>query len=162
MKFCLIVVLIHVFCIAIIGGNSENVEKNSQEISGQFPFQVSIGTMDDSTKLRICNGAILDRRIILTTANCMYYAKPEMTYAYLGRLNEKDHRINIEKIIKHEYYRSYSNENNIALLRTVQEIDYSAHQVKPIQLPPSNWSDNLDGGVLQVPARIDVNTKQFI
>lgn len=161
MKFCLIVVLVHVVCIAVIDGISENVEINSQKISGQFPFQVSI-RRKFSTDLQICNGAILDRRFILTTAHCVRGVKPETIYALLGRINEKSHRINIEIIKQHESYNSVSNENDIALLRTVQDIDYSVHEVQPIQLPPSHWSDSLNGGMLQVPAWIDVNMNQII
>lgn len=139
MKFHSIVVLVQAICIT---ANSESSaeETNSGGFAdgGQFPFHISLRTSNIS--LHACSGAILSQRFILTSASCV--RSYTIKYAVSGALGKNDdgQRIKIENINEHEFYNPISKENNIALVQTTEEIDFS-FWIQPIALPPLDWID---------------------
>ena len=156
MKFCLIVVLVHVVhLIAASSGNDTEVAELKQ-----LPFQVSIRSASGENQK--CNGALLNNRFILTTAECVSGDKPEWIYVHLGGIEKGAHRMNIKNIIRHESFDLNSKQNNIALLQTDEEINFPAYGVRPIQMPPLSWSDSVDGRELEVSgwiSEVNINTQ---
>lgn len=144
MKFCLIVVLVHV--VHLTAASSENGTEVSE--LKQLPFQVSIRSASDENHK--CSGAVLNNRFILTTAECVSGDKPESIYAHLGGIEKGAHRLNIKNIVEHESFNLTSKKNNIALLQTDEEINFSAYGVRPIQMPPASGSDSIDRAELEV------------
>lgn len=139
MKFHLIIVLVPAICIAA-NGESSTKELNSRRVAdgGQFPFHISLRTSNINS--HVCSGAILSQRFILTAASCVRsYA---IKYAVLGALGKNDdgQRIGIEDIKEHEFYNPVLKANNIALVQTAKEIDFS-FWIQPIALPPLDWID---------------------
>lgn len=142
MKFSWIVVLVHVahLMAANIGNDTEVTELK------QLSFQVSIASGENHK----CSGAILNDRFILTTAECVSGDEPEWIHAHLIGIEMGAHRMNINNIIKHESFDLNSKKNNIALLQTDEEINFSAYGLRSIQIAPVSWSERIDRGKLEV------------
>lgn len=140
MKLQLIFVLINMIFIAVESETETYTEKSLRNVASewQFPYQVSIRTSFDG---HFCGGAILNKRFILTTANCVHVQIPDWIYAVYGTIqrNESNHRVDIKEIKVHNAFNAKTLDNDIALLQTVQEILFS-YRVKSIELPPSYWS----------------------
>lgn len=138
MKFHLCIVLVHAVCMAANAENSATIDENSRKNAddGKFPYQVSLRTNNGT---HVCSGVILDERLILSSASCVRAHNPN--YAVMGVRGKKDDslRIGIDRIKVHELYNSSSQENNIALLRTVYHIDFSSW-IKPVGLSSRQWS----------------------
>lgn len=103
---------------------------------GDFPYQVSIrlNTSND----HFCGGSIISNRFILTAAHCAQEHIPRAKWivAHMGSLNVKHGGVDMymDKIISHTEWDRMNRINDIALLRTAQEIIFS-DTIQPIALP---------------------------
>ncbi|XP_055301522.1 trypsin Tyr p 3.0101-like [Sitodiplosis mosellana] len=138
MNIYLFIVLYHTVCVAVDRENGTNIRISLRidATDDQFPFQVSLQSYDR----HICSGAIVNNRFILTSASCVHAQSAKWIYAVLGRLR-LNQRIDIKYISEHESFSVVSLKNNLALLRTVQEINFS-HWIQPVRLLSSNLTDN--------------------
>lgn len=112
----------------IVGGNTAQ--------PGQFPYQVSL-RYSSGEHLHFCGGAIIRPNWILTAANCVAYRTPEsivvITGAHYtlengepypeesGTIHEVDH------IELHDEYDYEHLTNDIALVRTATEIEFTRY-----------------------------------
>lgn len=122
----------------IIGG--QNAE------TAQFPHCVSL---IESTNLQhFCGGSLLSKWHILTAAHCVevYKNRPEDILGAFGvtQIGENKTLAKVEKISIHPTYKNQHFINDIALLKTIDEINYSAF-IQPISLPKSNLAANGNG-----------------
>lgn len=113
----------------IVGG------ENAQE--GQFPYQASIHNR--IARDFFCSGSILSNRFVLTAAHCMRNRTPANIFAIVGTLNRLKGGVAVEfnKITVHPGWNSRLLINDIALLRTANEIVFS-DTIQPIALPKEN------------------------
>ncbi|XP_055301520.1 chymotrypsin-2-like [Sitodiplosis mosellana] len=85
---------------------------------------------------------------VLTSASCVHKRSPNGILAILGHtrincdLRLSRTNFSIENIIVHESFSTILLRNNIALLQTVSEIEFS-NQIQPVQLP-INWSNDMN------------------
>lgn len=144
MKIYLFIVLIHTVCITADSESDTKIGINSRKdaLVGQFPYQVSLRLKNGNNSAHICSGALLNRRYILTSASCVHLYGAKSLYAILGALGHNDGgtRIDFENLLEHGLYYLNSKENNLALLRTIQSIDFSLW-VQPAKLPHQSDSD---------------------
>lgn len=74
-----------------------------------------------------CAGAILSKRFVLTTAVCAK-AAPKLSNVVTGSIERlKGHSVAVEKIIVHPEFKAARFENNLALIRTGQNIQFDNH-----------------------------------
>lgn len=89
----------------------------------------------------ICSGVILNKRWILTSANCiqMHLNVTELLISYGSTDRNAADRTDVsaEKIVMHPNFNSISLENNVALIRTKNDINFS-DSIEPAKLPNKN------------------------
>lgn len=100
---------------------------------GQFPYQISLQLFNQHS----CGGSILNNRWILTAAHCVHQREnqPEAFEVVVGtnKLNQITKRYKIEKVIRHAQYDPKLIKNDVAVLKTVEEIQFDDH-VGPVKL----------------------------
>lgn len=111
----------------------------------------------------ICSGVILNKRWILTSANCIRdrLNTKELLISYGSVDRNGAERTNVvpEKVILHPKFDATSLVNNVALIKTKNEINFNG-KVEPAKLPNNNtledekayafgWT-NADGEVLSL------------
>lgn len=106
----------------------------------QFPYFASL--VESKNFQHYCGGAIISRYHIITAAHCTsrIQSKPNSILAVLGITNPaKDNAIvaKIRKIIQHPSFIKNLLFNDIAILKTVNEIQFSKF-VQPVALAQSN------------------------
>lgn len=90
----------------------------------------------------ICSGIILNKRWIITSANCVqkhHLSIVEWRISYGSANRNADERSNVavEQIILHPKFNSISLVNNVALIKTQHDIDFNDN-VEPVKLPTAN------------------------
>uniref|UniRef100_A0A182PP22 Peptidase S1 domain-containing protein n=1 Tax=Anopheles epiroticus TaxID=199890 RepID=A0A182PP22_9DIPT len=111
-------------------------------VAGVNEFTAMVGLLDPLTVNVFCSGAIISPRYVLSAAHCTRtIPSVSRVQALVG---DHDYRTgldtpysaiyNIEQIISHENYNDQTRNNDIALLRTSNEIDFN-RGVGPICLP---------------------------
>ncbi|XP_031639640.1 chymotrypsin-2-like [Contarinia nasturtii] len=119
----------------ILGGNDAK--------EGQFSYQVSLR----SRKGHFCGGAIISNRFILSAAHCMQgpFASPNLVYAVVGTIYSSKDGVyyRLSTIKSHPEYDKKKSLNDLAILRTTEEIIFS-NLIQPVALPkmPSSHFDN--------------------
>lgn len=104
-----------------------------------FPYQVSIrlNTSND----HFCGGSIISNRFILSAAHCAeeHIPRAKWVVAHMGSLDVNRGGVDMymDKIISHTEWDRPNRINDIALLRTAQEIIFS-DTIQPIALPKHN------------------------
>lgn len=110
---------------------------------GQFPYQVSLRTR--FLKQHFCGGSIISSRFILTAAHCVegIFSKPNFVVAVIGSIYRKKGGVTVKlnKITSHEEWDRSELVNDIALLRTAEEILFSS-TIQPIALTSTDPSEN--------------------
>lgn len=111
-------------------------------MDGQFPYQASLRNKDS---LRVhCGGAIISNRFVLTAAHCCYdeYSGPEYTVVVVGALRQSigGKAMDVDKMIPHEAFDPMTGKNDIALVRTVENIKFT-EKIQSIALPNSDVVD---------------------
>lgn len=111
----------------IVGG--QNAE------DGQFPYQVSLRTR--FLRQHFCGGSIISSRFILSAAHCTQgiLSKPFIVVAVIGSIHRRKGGVTVklDKITSHEGWDRSKLINDIALLRTAEEIVFTS-TIQPIAL----------------------------
>lgn len=118
----------------IVGG----VEAQAHE----FPWQASVRRK--SSDSHFCGGSIINQRWIITAAHCMSGETPNIVSVVIGdhtrnAANSVRRSLDVESIHVHEQYNSRTLINDIALIKVVQTIAFSA-DLQPVCSP--DRSDN--------------------
>lgn len=117
----------------------------------EFPYNVAFLR---EYGLVMCSGSILSNHIILSAASCMtdYVEKPHQLLAAFQSNSTSDENeivgVSIDKIILHPEYNVDGFWSNLALLRTVEAIEFST-EVQPIALPTTDLPSD-DGQLVTV------------
>lgn len=137
MKIISIFTLVYIF--GVVGINC--VLNGTKAEEGTFGYQVSLRNRKEE-HFHECSGAILNTRVILTSAACMFYGgftHPNTMLAVIGTIyvDSDDFpgiKIYIEQITSHPSFDLRTYVNDIALLRTVQQIEFTKY-IQPVGLP---------------------------
>lgn len=118
-----------VLCAAIGGGKDAEL--------GQFPYQASIRTERNNGP--ICSASILNSRFLLTLASCLWFDDPDSLIAVVGVLHKEEDGLlfYFDNVMPHEEFDYTSMVNDIALIRTDEEIIFTDF-IQPIALPTRN------------------------
>ncbi|XP_039287892.1 coagulation factor IX-like [Nilaparvata lugens] len=109
---------------------------------GQFPWQISLQVLTDTSARHICGGAIVSSHWIVTAAHCVYKVGPEKLSVVAGDYNlytveGHEQRRRVVKIIKHNYVRQNFS-NDIALLQVWPKLRLDGFWTAPICIPMSS------------------------
>ncbi|CAD6214576.1 GSCOCT00004123001.2-RA-CDS [Cotesia congregata] len=103
---------------------------------GKYPYQVSLNV----SGWHSCGGSIISNRFILTAAHCVLdVPKSFMTIiAGTNSLSKGGNVYKVDEIFIHDFSPSIFI-NDIALIRTASEIEFSGDKVQPIKLSEYNF-----------------------
>lgn len=115
----------------IFGGN--------EATHGQFPYQVSLRGRGKNGLFHFCGGSIISNRFVLTAAHCTQgkMSRPHFVRAVVGALTRNGTdgiHYTLDSILSHPNFDRNTLANDIAVVRTVNQIKYS-NDVQPIALP---------------------------
>lgn len=115
------------------GEDSSIPDESFVTSSDQAPYMVSIGIIDSDR--HVCGGAIISNRFILTAASCVQNPNRVSYDVLYGTINTSDGGFEqvVELVIKHPDFNDQTKVNNIALLKTREEIEFD-ETVKPARL----------------------------
>lgn len=115
----------------IVGGRNVTIE--------EFPWQISLrkrSPIDDSFKHN-CGGAVLNERIVLTAAHCVYnnIAKDHVVVAGSSTRTGMDGvLVPVSKFVWHEHYNYSTVDNDIALILLSSPLPLNDYNIKPVKL----------------------------
>lgn len=114
-------------------GDSHRIVGGQTAAPHQFPYQVSI--RHAANNQHFCGGSIIRRNFILTAAHCLVIREAELIVFVAGAhfLTELPAVYEVAEIIMHPHYNGSNAYNDIALLRSRNDIVFSA-TVHPISL----------------------------
>lgn len=102
-------------------------------------FRSTVSISHRSTN--ICSGVILNKRWIITSANCIQkhlnVTELLISYGSIDRNAAVRRNVPAEEIILHPNFNSVSLENNVALIKTKNDISFS-DSVEPAKFPTNN------------------------
>lgn len=104
---------------------------------GQFGYVVQLAEETPYRPSRFCSGALINSRTILTTARCVTGRTSNLRGIVVlsgSFMNSQGRKTPISKILIHEGFNATSVENDIALVRTAQAIQYTV-SVRDVLLP---------------------------
>ncbi|KAG7296494.1 hypothetical protein JYU34_020256 [Plutella xylostella] len=103
----------------------ERIVGGSKAANGSVPYQVSLRYWG---VWHFCGGSIVTPRVLLTAAHCVERARPEFIQAVVGtnQLRSGGKAYKIRKIVYHEAYDNELIVNDIAILFTEDEIEFSS------------------------------------
>ena len=121
---------------------------NGNDAEGPIPWQVAVYKRIEHWLILGCGASIIDENTILTAAHCfekeqgpnskIMDAAPEKYFLILGLLKNSEAytktRYQIEKIVIHPKYNPKELENDIAILKTKKQIEFTS-TIQPICLP---------------------------
>jgi len=143
----------------IVGGRETEVN--------EYPWQVLLFTNRGENKFGQCNsdfsmcgGSVIGDQWVLTAAHCLNLRcglKPDGVKVLLGEHNiydtreSKVTRPNVERIINHPNYNRISLNNDIALLKLTNKINFKVHpHIRPICLPAYGSNKDYSGYIATV------------
>lgn len=99
--------------------NYLNLARTS-DLADSFIYEASVQHIDDG---HLCNGAIVDKNYILTSAQCVkqFKNRPNDLNIFYGsnRLNESGNTVAVEKVNVHPLFEAEIIKNDLALLKTL-------------------------------------------
>ncbi|KAB0791051.1 hypothetical protein PPYR_02851 [Photinus pyralis] len=103
------------------GGLQHRIVQGKMAEIGQFPYQASLR---NSSLGHFCGGAIVKGYSVITTAKCVQGYSPESIFVVVGtnELAPSGRTVAVVAILRHEAYDSGTLKNNIALLRTKEDV----------------------------------------
>lgn len=111
-----------------------------QAVPGQFPF---IASLRSRTNQHRCGAAIISNRWLISAVICTTgtLANPAQTVAVVGAHTIYDGTPhNVDRIINHPQFHTELRRNDISLLRTVGEIQFS-QRIQPVRLPQTDFTE---------------------
>lgn len=135
----------------------------------QLPYMVGIIQKHNTyLPMSLCGGAIINNRVILTSASCIedFTNELDKLIAILGSpspSSTNSFRIKIDAVKIHPKYNSKTQAFDLALIRTSDEIVFSS-LIQPIALPTSDLRDEVNAtasgwGLLEVRLNIFISLK---
>ncbi|XP_030383580.1 trypsin alpha-like [Scaptodrosophila lebanonensis] len=120
----------------IIGGNDTTIEA--------APWQISL----QKQGWHICGGSIYSKNIIVTAAHCVQGESPDVLTVRVGATNNKNDGkvIRVRNYIEHEQHNQPKFANDIAVIRLVDDIIFSA-SAQPIELARKAPADDASARV---------------
>lgn len=118
-----------------------HTDSSEESTIGNFRSAVSISYQSKA----ICSGVILNKRWVITSANCIqeHLNDEELLVSYGSTDRNAVDRTSVcsERIILHPEFDSVSLVNNVALIKTKNDIHFNEN-AEPAELPMSNtWED---------------------
>lgn len=160
MKALSVVVLLYLFGVIHING----ILNGNEATENTFGYQVAVHQLN--RREIVCNGAILTSRLILTGATRLHVMNlsPKDIFVTVGTIylynkSSPGIRHDIAEIILHRSYDIRTCENDIALLRTVEDIKFTS-LIQPILLPSIDHIENVNTNASGW-GRIDVSKQHF-
>ncbi|XP_075986161.1 chymotrypsin-1-like isoform X2 [Anticarsia gemmatalis] len=103
----------------------ERIVGGTKAANGSFPYQVSLRVWG---VWHFCGASLVTPRVILTAAHCVERMKPEYFQAVVGtnQLRAGGKGYAIRKIVMHQEYDNDIIKNDIAVLFTEEEMDFSS------------------------------------
>lgn len=152
------VLLLATLAIALAGqipyySDSEAIEQRDSRIIGgtkaavgQFPYQVLF--RNTSATYRYCGGSIVSNRWIITAGHCAYQTRAEDNIVIVGNVNRNNDGtiMNVLKLVLNPKYVPERNLHDIAMVQTVETIQFSP-TVQPIGF---GTGENIGGNVAAV------------
>lgn len=128
-------------CHAVLAAIIAHNESSEETPSDCFSSIVSIGLGPKE----VCSGVILNKRWIITSARCIEkYTNPEELQVHYGSAQRNDaNRMNVivEKVEIHPKYERVSMVNNIALIKTKDDIELNA-KIRPAKLATTDTQED--------------------
>lgn len=103
---------------------------------GQFRYQAQI-SMVRGKPVYLCSGAIISKRFVLTTAKCVNFYEPVNFTVHTGSIDLlQGTKYPVSRVITHPKFGGYQGQNNIGLIQTQRDIQFTA-LVAAARLPTS-------------------------
>lgn len=115
----------------IVGGRNATIE--------EFPWQISLRKQNLDTGLfkHFCGGSVLTERIMLTAAHCVFYKDPKRYVIVAGtsyRAGDDGITVPALTFLWHEFYDSFSVDNDIALILLAKPLPLNDLNIMPVVL----------------------------
>lgn len=114
-----------VLCICFAIRGTQCILGGNEAEPGKYPYQVSIRIQN--SHYHWCGGSILNQRFIITSAICANVHKQIFVVAGITSMYESGTVFDIDNIIVHPNFVKGEFGNNIAMLRTVKDIQYTKY-----------------------------------
>ncbi|KAB0804633.1 hypothetical protein PPYR_01603 [Photinus pyralis] len=119
-------------CIAFTRAAPSKIVNGTNAEKGEIPYIVSLRVGGRHT----CGGSILNENHVLTAAHCLSNRKYSIQYGVLQLSSDNTNSIDVEKIMRHEYYDPYNRHaNDVAVLKLMSAIPIDNVNVRPTTLP---------------------------
>ncbi|XP_015120601.2 complement factor D-like [Diachasma alloeum] len=135
-----IFLLINILCLALAANAlpASRIVGGTEAKEGKYPYQISLLYYGRHN----CGGAIIHKRYIVTAAHCVQNVSPSALTIVVGTnaWMKPGQMYDVERIISHDF-NSMALTNDIALLRTTQEIVFNK-KVQPIKITKTDIRDH--------------------